>query len=57
MLKLEVKAKGDTEQDLVNALEEVIRLVEIGNCEGFDMNTSGEYNFEIEYDDESYFWK
>jgi len=55
MLRLKVKAEGDTEQDLVNALEEVIRLVEIGNREGFDMNTSGEFNFELEEDDLLYF--
>ena len=46
-MKLEITANGDTEDDLVIALREVIRHVEQGFTSGFGRNETGNYDFLI----------
>lgn len=46
-MKLEITANGDTEDDLVIALREVIRLVEQGFTSGFGLSETGSYDFLI----------
>lgn len=46
-LKLEITSIGDTEDDLVIALQEVIRHVEQGFTSGFGRNETGNYDFSI----------
>lgn len=46
-MKLEITANGDTEDDLVIALREVISLVEHGFTRGFGLSETGSYDFLI----------
>lgn len=47
MLTIIVNAHGETESDLLDALDEVRRSVEKGNLGGLDSNDSGGYTFAI----------
>jgi len=47
-MKLEIRITGDSKEDLIESLEEVKRLVKIGNLEGYDQNISGGFYFDID---------
>ena len=47
MFDLSLTIKGDTEEDLVIAMLEVVRLLEDGFTSGFDSNESGSYDFTV----------
>jgi len=47
-MKLEIRITGDSKEDLLESLEEVQRLVKIGNREGYDQNISGGFYFDID---------
>jgi hypothetical protein len=50
MLNLVINAKGESTEDLLIALEEVIRLVEEDYTSGFNSNTCSSFNFDINED-------
>ena len=50
MSNLTVNAKGESTEDLLLALEEVIRLVEEGFTSGHNSNTCSSFNFDINED-------
>jgi hypothetical protein len=47
MLNLTINSKGESMEDLLLTLEEVIRLVEEGFTSGFDRNESGSFEFTV----------
>ena len=47
-LKLSVQIEGQETEDLQNALNEVLRLVEDDFTSGFDRNETGSYRFTVE---------
>ena len=47
MKKLEIKIDGETDGDLMLAIEEVKAKVEQGYLSGFDGNDSGNYSFNV----------
>ena len=47
-LKLNVQIEGQETEDLQNALNEVLRLVEDDFTSGFDRNETGSYRFAVE---------
>lgn len=49
-LNLAINAKGESTEDLLLALEEVIRLVEEGFTSGHNSNTCSSFNFDINED-------
>jgi len=46
-LNLNVEVQGKTEDDLIIAMEEVIKKVREGYSSGFDSNETGNYDFTI----------
>ncbi len=52
MLSLDVQCDGKTTEDILEALDEVRRLVEEGYTSGGDRNDSGRYNFSVDGEEE-----
>jgi hypothetical protein len=51
MLSLSITAKGETEQDLLLALEKIMQLIKEGFTSGFDRNESGKFIFDTVMDE------
>ena len=43
-----IEVSGKTQSDIVNAINEISKLVETGNLAGFDENETGNFNFDSE---------
>lgn len=47
MLQGKIEVNGETEEDMIIALEEVMKKIKEGYTSGFDSNETSSYEFEV----------